>query len=375
MEFPKVLEELKQERIWVCYPMIWNDTGHGGQGAYDKPPIDPNKLTNGSATKPETWSDYATAAAQIGKTTIIKNGASLVECKIVGVGVCLQGASSLCGIDLDSVVCDGVVTPEAQELVNLMDSYTEISASGTGLHILFKGNKPQGRNKAGGKADANGGRLAEYEFYESGKYLTLSCNVYLNKPAEERTEQAEIAYKKYWHTDAAPIKFHYEKKNQRVTISYARWIEYTKRLSDAELLEAIFKSPKIGARVEALFNGDMTAYGSHHQADQALICYLYNFTCDASRTDALFRQSTICRADASNPRSKANKWNREDYNRKTIAWAQEHFREFVGHIEFSQEDKRAYAKQREAEDLQAFCNSISANKRNTESKSTNNWKI
>ncbi len=44
------------------------------------------------------------------------------------------------GIDLDNVIReDGTLEPFALEIINLMNSYTEISPSGTGIHILCKG--------------------------------------------------------------------------------------------------------------------------------------------------------------------------------------------------------------------------------------------
>jgi len=55
------------------------------------------------------------------------------------------------GIDLDK--CrnpeTGELEPEAQEIVRRMDSYTEVSPSGTGVHIYVIGTKPEGRCRRG----------------------------------------------------------------------------------------------------------------------------------------------------------------------------------------------------------------------------------
>ena len=43
-----------------------------------------------------------------------------------------------CGIDLDQCrAANGIITPEARELIRRFDSYTELSPSGTGAHILI----------------------------------------------------------------------------------------------------------------------------------------------------------------------------------------------------------------------------------------------
>lgn len=52
-------------------------------------------------------------------------------------------------VDLDDCVINGVITEFAQKIINFFDSYTEISASGTGVHIIIKitGKKPYASKK------------------------------------------------------------------------------------------------------------------------------------------------------------------------------------------------------------------------------------
>ena len=52
-----------------------------------------------------------------------------------GLGIGLWGA--LCGIDIDHCVNDGVISEEAQLIIDKFNSYAELSMSGTGVHILF----------------------------------------------------------------------------------------------------------------------------------------------------------------------------------------------------------------------------------------------
>ena len=68
MTLPAQLAQLKERKIWLCYPMIWNEAKHNGVGGYDKPPVNPYTLYNGSSDNPESLATYEEAAAQIGKT-------------------------------------------------------------------------------------------------------------------------------------------------------------------------------------------------------------------------------------------------------------------------------------------------------------------
>src|SRR5277367_6851178 len=57
-----------------------------------------------------------------------------------GVGIVLAGLAdgrSLGGIDLDGCLVDGGLLPWAQEIVEEVASYTEVSPSGTGVKIFF----------------------------------------------------------------------------------------------------------------------------------------------------------------------------------------------------------------------------------------------
>ena len=81
-------------------------------------------------------------------------------------------------------------------------------------------------------------------------------------------------------------------------------------LDDTELLERMF-SAKNGHQVRALWDGSDD--GDHSRADFRLCCSLAFWTgCDEGRIDRLFRLSGLYRSD---------KWERDDYRRRTIARA------------------------------------------------------
>ena len=57
----------------------------------------------------------------------------------------------------------GEIEGWAQEIIEELNSYTEISPSGTGVHILVRGELPAGRNRKG-----------RFEAYDQGRYFTIT---------------------------------------------------------------------------------------------------------------------------------------------------------------------------------------------------------
>ena len=367
MDLPKELEALRERRVWICYPMIWNPTKHNGVGGYDKPPVNPYTLFNGSTDKAESLATFADAAAQIGKTARVrvKGYDGLVESPVVGVGIALSG-TGICGVDLDNVFLrEGdkpKITKEALALLKLLSTYTEVSPSGNGLHALFLGKLPDNaKHIAGGKLDVWGTRKAEYQLFDSG-YLTVSGESFGGFVLAERTAEVAAAYEVFFATtESAPATT--EKENNSTStrapagrapaskpassvvsgsgFTYKRWLEEVRRLDDAELLRRIYASGRIGERVRELYDGDISAYeNDHSRADQALVSYFYSFTGDRARTERLFRASALYRTSGKS----------REYIARTLNKAEKERVELVGHIEFTQDEKRAYAKRKEAEE-------------------------
>lgn len=357
MQLPKQLEALRDKRVWICYPMIWNDKKHG-VGGYDKPPINPYTLYNGSSDEPESLATYDKAIAQIGKTAHVrvKGHNGLITCKVVGAGIALSG-TGICGLDLDNVVDRErrVMTREAGEIVALLDSYTEISPSGSGLHIVFLGKLPENIKKiVKPKPDIFKTELAEYQLLDSG-YITISGDVIGDHELSERTEQVAQMYEQYFREVepiAAPSTKRPSTKRPSSSSSvvssgftYERWLYDVGRLSDAEILEGIFLSDSVGKKVKRLYEGDTSDYNNDHsRADQALVTYLYGFTNDRAIAERLFRSSALYRESGRSTGKSRN------YLERTLNKAEKNCVRLIGHIEFTDEEKRAYAKKKEEEE-------------------------
>lgn len=137
-----------------------------------------------SVKNPKHWVDYKTALISL------KNSS-----KFKGIGIVLGKTSkgNLCGIDIDNCINkNGVISKEAQKIIEFFDSYTEISPSGKGIHILFFA------KKKGNLCKVYPTWCKCLEMYDKGRYFTLSCNIIRAKGIENRQEECNYIYKEYF---------------------------------------------------------------------------------------------------------------------------------------------------------------------------------
>ncbi|MEN1969488.1 VapE domain-containing protein [Lentibacillus sp. N15] len=188
-------------------------------------------------------------------------------------------------IDLDDCIINGVITKEAKSIVESVNSYTEISQSGTGLHIFVKGNKPGNRSKNSKKG---------FEMYDKERFIVTTGNHLENTPLEINENQMNIdyLYSMYFPNKETEHKEH---------------VQQSPPMSDEEILK-IAHHAKNSDKFKALMNGDISAYGSHSEADQALCNMLAFYTQDAAQIERIFLDSGLYR----------EKSDRADYMARTI---------------------------------------------------------
>lgn len=124
-----------------------------------KVPVDCHTGIAGNVTDSATWVSYEEARAFT---------AAHPE---TGLGFVLNG-DGIVGIDIDHCLVDGkVAEPQVQAILNRVKSYSEISPSGSGLHIYVRGQWPEGaRNKI--KLDDG----IAVEVYNRNRYFTVTGN-------------------------------------------------------------------------------------------------------------------------------------------------------------------------------------------------------
>src|SRR5687767_4814976 len=116
-------DELRNRKQWVC----WRLTERNGKP--DKPPFIPGTDSYASSNRPKTWRSFDVALASY------RSG------RYSGIGYVLCKADRRVGIDLDA--CrnpeTGSLTTWADEIVERLRSYTEISPSGYGVKVICGG--------------------------------------------------------------------------------------------------------------------------------------------------------------------------------------------------------------------------------------------
>jgi primase-polymerase (primpol)-like protein len=138
-------EELRVRPQWV----VWKAVG-------DKPDKVPYSARTGhraSSTDILTWSTFEEALEAY------ENG------EYAGLGFVFSSADPYTGIDLDNCVGgDGEIALWAIEIARYFDSYTELSATSTGLHVIVRGEVPN-RKKG------------DVEVYSSKRFFTVTGHV------------------------------------------------------------------------------------------------------------------------------------------------------------------------------------------------------
>jgi putative DNA primase/helicase len=138
-------EQLKARPQWV----VWKAVG-------DKPDKVPHSARTGrmaSSTDLLTWGTFQEALE------------AYENRDYAGIGFVFSSADPYTGIDLDNCVDEnGEIALWALEIVRYFDSYTELSATGSGLHIIVRGEVPNRRK-------------GEVEVYSSKRFFTVTGHV------------------------------------------------------------------------------------------------------------------------------------------------------------------------------------------------------
>lgn len=183
-----------------------------------------------------------------------------------GVGFIFTEEDNFVGIDLDA--CHR--WNGWQEIVKKCNSYTEISPSKTGMHIIMEGATPGESHSFKIGSHEEGG----IEIYDANRYLTMSLDT-----LENFTEVI---------------------KNQDAI----DWI--VKTCNDHSVFARIAKT-EYSKKVELLFTGRWSGlgYASQSEADLALCRILGNIGCPMHQIDRIFRQSKLMRSKWNEKRGKS----------------------------------------------------------------------
>jgi hypothetical protein len=146
-------------------------------GDFTKIPLNPNFAPNGIGKKarsnsPDTWGSLELATQTYQRFQNVVQPTTGMG--LGGLGYVNQG--DFLAIDFDDCLADGKPNAEVAELVEELNSYTEISPSGKGLKILLE--IPDGVKVNTKKENLNYRGLVEAEAWTQGKYTTLTGHLY-----------------------------------------------------------------------------------------------------------------------------------------------------------------------------------------------------
>ena len=249
--FGKIPLELKDLNQWVCW---------GKKDAEKwKCPYNPKTGHGAKAGQSETWVDFNSASEGVFKGDYE--------------GVGFEFTDGYVGVDFDHCLNGEELSLDVKEWVNKLNSYTEISPSGTGLHVICKGKLP-----------GNSVKTDKVEMYDRKRYFTVTGNTYGDaKSVREAQDVINRLYEKAGGGKAEPPKTEASTVNRDVA------------LEDKELLKKAMRA-KNGALFKNLWDGNWEGrYQSHSEADIAFLNLLAFYTKDHGQIDRIFRQSGLMR--------------------------------------------------------------------------------
>jgi putative DNA primase/helicase len=141
-------DELKRRPQWV----VWRSEDRSGKPT--KVPYDPKTGVLAKTTDLMTWGTFDEALKALGSG------------RYSGVGFVFCSADPFTGVDLDKCrdLETGELTPEARDILDGFEgAYTEVSPSGTGVHIIARGKLP-----------VKGKRRGWIEAYSQDRYFTIT---------------------------------------------------------------------------------------------------------------------------------------------------------------------------------------------------------
>lgn len=266
--YEKIPLELKQLPHWVG----WKYMQCPGEDHKRKVPINAMDGQPAKSNDPTTWCDFDTAC--LGKERF----------GLDGIGFMFSG-DGIFGIDIDHCYDPETqeLDPAAAEIIETVQSYTELSPSGTGIHILCKGVLPEGRKRRGA-----------VEMYSTLRYFTVTGNQFgLEYPFSDCTERVAVMHRKYLGEEETAAGA------QKAALPMPTGRGTNADMSVDAILRRMFDS-KHGQKLQDLYNGSWERYGigdgSQSSADQAF-CNTLAFwcRCDAALMDAIFRRSGLYR--------------------------------------------------------------------------------
>lgn len=276
--------ELKAMSSWCVWKWVTEKNKKTGEDERKKIPYQLDGVNKAKSNDSSTWTTFARAYAAFTETDGTFDGI----CWMMPVK-----PGKYIFTDIDHCVTDGIIEAWAHGVVKEFDSYSEISQSGHGIHIIIVAKKPIKRCRKNG---------SPYEIYDSVRACFLTGDVIdAHTTIEGRQEPLDALF-----AEIFPAELERARNPQAPRTPPA----HTSLSDETLILKATLS--KGGDKFKALWDGSTLGYGDDDSAaDQALCNRLAFWTGkDAAQIERLFSQSGL---------GKRDKWqNRPDYRERTI---------------------------------------------------------
>jgi hypothetical protein len=267
----------------------------------NKIPIDPQTLRNADTTDATTWGTFDQCVAALPVALEEWEEADSSAYRGGGIGFVFAADDPYTGVDLDH--CrdpeTGQVAAWAQDYIDALASYSEVSPSQAGVKVWVKGTLPPHGRKKG-----------NVEMYNYARFFTLTGWHVPETPhtIEDRQNELTAVHTAVFGAPRAP---------RHTTTA-------TPLMEDVALLKKAHAA-KNGAKFAQLWAGDTSLHaGDDSVADLALCCELAFWTQDAAQIDRLFRQSGLMRTKWDEQRG--DQTYGEHTVRKALARQTEHYK-------------------------------------------------
>lgn len=285
MDLTNIPQELKSNALFC----VWKLEGRG------KIPFDPIHNKYAKSNDSNTFHDYNTILQHIPRYYMVNADGAVMG----GLGLGIFKGFSAIDID-DCIDAHGNISEMAQDIINYIGSYTEISPSGRGIRIIFKTDTVIDKTTHYINNSNNG--LEIYISDNTNKYVTLTGNIYgdirdINK--------IDITY----------ILDKYMRKKRNVTRAAAT-IE-----PSGDIVDAIGRALANNKAFKEAWERKATGSGgTENEDDLSLASYLAQiFEGDFSKINEAFLMSPYF---MSKDKKHVDKWlKREDYRVNTIGMA------------------------------------------------------
>ena len=295
VSLPDIPDELKGYNQWV----VWRYEKDLKRDKPLKVPYSPlsGKRTGTTDKEFSTWGSFDQAVAAYNSD------------QFSGIGFVFHKSDPFVGIDLDHCAVDGQPDSWAENIIQQFSTYTEISPSGTGFHLIIKGRKPGKKCKkprACLQKNEAGEFVDDLEMYDANRYFTVTGKIYGEPLIQEAVDSLNHLYWDEMEADQPQLPEQAGQPELLRPVSqpvmsnqgaqHGRGGYWKIPEDDGELLAEIEKS-KQKDRFFSWYNGDLSMNGGDHSAADLGFCGALAFWTakDGERMDRIFRVSGLMR--------------------------------------------------------------------------------